>query len=70
MTFELPCRRSFQLDAVSFWITNVNRRSFTFGAIAHAGFINDNGKRCQMRTNCVLIKRINGNGKVVHVQAI
>lgn len=70
MTFELPCRRSFQLDAVSFWITNVDRRSFAFRAIAYAGFINGNGKRRQMRTNRVLIKRVNGNGKVVHVPAI
>jgi len=70
MTLELPCRRSFQLDAVTFWIANINRRPFTFRAIACPGFINGNGKFRQMRTNRVLVKRIDGNGKMVHVPAI
>lgn len=70
MTLELPRPRAFQLDAVSFWIANVNRRPFTFRAIAQASFINGNSKLRQMQTDCVLVKRIDGYGNVVHVPTI
>jgi hypothetical protein len=59
--------RTFKLDHVTFWITDIDGGSIAVGTIAVLGFTRNNAVLDEVRNNRKLIERLYTQAQVVHV---